>query len=282
MYDRVKSAQEYLKNNFFLKDQYEAERSGDIQLFRKQEKILKPLIVTQQETSKASQENLKAIKDEIIASKDTTSQALVPLARELQRRNDQFEMLQGLPFNQSEIELSSAESTPEKKDQGVIIDLDGDLTIEDIYILDQLDFDKPSIVYDKNSYGETYEKIKKENKSIGQYLGKASKKSEKEKEVFRDQKVILKRYKDLLQKGEKGKELLVNPKLKIGQGLQSTKCIFYSKPQELCEKLYMLDAVKQAGNTGVDNDINSILDELLKIGQIDKTTIDKLYKNIFL
>ena len=282
MYDRVKSAQEYLKNKKILKDRYEAERSGDIQLFREQEKLFKPLITSQQDTSKVSQENLKAIKDEIQANKDTTSQALVPLARELQRRNDQFEMLQGRPFNQSEIELSSAESTPEKKDQGMRIDLNGDLSDHDIYILEQLGFDKPSIVYGKDNYFETYEKIKKENKSIGQYLGKGSKKSEKQKEVFEDQKVILKRYKDLLEKGEKGKELLVNPKLKIGQGLQSTKCIFYSKPQELCEKLYMLDAVKQAGNTGVDNDINSILDELLKIGQIDKTTFDKLYKNIFL
>ena len=44
----------------------------------------------------------------------------------------------------------------------------------------------------------------------------------------------------------------------------------------------MLDAAKQAGNTGVNNDINVIVDKLLKIGRIDKTTYDKLYKNIFL
>src|SRR5882757_2602630 len=280
MYDRVKSAQEYLKNKKILKDRYEAERSGDIQLFRDQEKILKPLIVTQQDTSKASQENLKAIKDEIIASKDTTSQALVPLARELQRRNDQFEMLQGLPFNQSEIELSSGESTPEKKDQGVIIDLDGDLTIDDIYILEQLGFDRPSIVYAKNNYDETIKKIKTVNKSIGQHLGKSSKKSEKEKKVFEDQKLIFKKYRDLVERGQQGKVLIAKPKSK-GQGLQSKKCIFYNNPQGLCEKLKLLDAEKEAGNTGVDNDINSILDELLKIGQIDKTTFDKLYKNIF-
>ena len=51
--------------------------------------------------------------------------------------------------------------------------------------------------------------------------------------------------------------------------------------EELCIKLQKLNAAKQAGNNGVNNSIQSILDELLRISAIDKDDYNTLYKNIF-
>ena len=57
--------------------------------------------------------------------------------------------------------------------------------------------------------------------------------------------------------------------------------VYYSSIEDLCSKLRELDAAKQAGNTGLDNNINSILDELLRIQAINKNDYDALYNGIF-
>jgi hypothetical protein len=71
----------------------------------------------------------------------------------------------------------------------------------------------------------------------------------------------------------------------VGEGIETAggiDVIFYPSIEDLCLKLAEFDAAKQAGNTGIDNRINSVLDELLRTQAISKDVYDNLYKNIFL
>ena len=81
------SVRKIFNNKKFLNDRYEAERSGDIQIDKDEAKILEPLIKSQQETSKATQ-------DKIVESSDFTNNALVPFITELRKRNEQVDTLQ--------------------------------------------------------------------------------------------------------------------------------------------------------------------------------------------
>ena len=57
--------------------------------------------------------------------------------------------------------------------------------------------------------------------------------------------------------------------------------IYYPSIEDLCANLAQLCAAKEVGNTGLDNNINSVLDELLRVKAIDKTIYNNLFKNIF-
>ena len=57
--------------------------------------------------------------------------------------------------------------------------------------------------------------------------------------------------------------------------------LYYSSVDDLCRVLALLHAAKQAGNNGLNNNINSILDELLRINAIDKNEYNDVYKAIF-
>ena len=80
------SVREFLNNKKILNDRYLTEKSGDIQTYLDQTKLLALLIKSQQEASKATQ-------DKIVASQDLTNNALVPFTTELKRRNNQVEAL---------------------------------------------------------------------------------------------------------------------------------------------------------------------------------------------
>ena len=45
---------------------------------------------------------------------------------------------------------------------------------------------------------------------------------------------------------------------------------YYNNPDALVERLMLLAAEKDAGNTGLDEEISAILDELMRIGAIPK------------
>ena len=64
-------ARKFLENKKILKYRYEEEKSGDIQIYKDQAKILGQLTKSQQETSKATQ-------DKIVVCQDLTNNALVP------------------------------------------------------------------------------------------------------------------------------------------------------------------------------------------------------------
>jgi len=68
----------------------------------------------------------------------------------------------------------------------------------------------------------------------------------------------------------------------VGRGLKTkSDVIFYASVDDLCSKLAELNEARKAGNTGLDNVINSILDELMRVQAISKDEYDMLYKNIF-
>jgi len=70
---------------------FESERSRDQTFLREQTRAFEPILNVQKKTS-------KAIKDNIVSNKETTSNALVPLIQEMQPRNDQIDMLASHPF----------------------------------------------------------------------------------------------------------------------------------------------------------------------------------------
>ena len=61
-----------------------------------------------------------------------------------------------------------------------------------------------------------------------------------------------------------------------GNGVSTQTIILPSDPNALFEKLDLLLASKKAGNTGVQNEITAIIDELLRQGEIDTERYKKL------
>jgi hypothetical protein len=268
----VKDINEYKRVKEALRERYEAERTGDQDLFREQSKIFQPLIDTQQQTA-------KVIKDVQNINAAAVSNALLPLTKELQRRNDQVDMLAEQPFFQQELPAITHLSPEFMK-----VNLDARLNETDRENLQDMGFELPSLVFKNKMIEETLENIKTENRSIGQKLGRgpvSQKVDTKEKEVYQSRKKTLEMYKQILDDLEGAKQFVSTPK-KAGKGLKSqTDAIYYPSIDDLCVKLTELDAAKQAGNNGVDNNINSILDELLRVRAIDKDGYNNLYKNIF-
>jgi hypothetical protein len=157
------------------------------------------------------------------------------------------------------------------------------LDISDFNNLKSLNLLKPSEVFKSNTIVETLDSIKTHNRAIGQKLGKgaASKKiTPGEKSQLESQRATLKKYSDILENTEAGKKLLVSHKSdKTGSGFHEIS--YYSSVDDLCTRLDLLCAAKKAGNSGLNNNINSILDELLRINAIDKIEYKELYKSIF-
>ena len=159
----VKDISEYKRLKDALKDRFENERTGDQDLFREQTKIFQPLISTQQQT-------VKAIKDTQDVNSVAMSNALVPLVRELEKRNEQVDSLMEQPFYSQEIPAIAYASPEIMK-----VDLDADLNETDRENLQDMSFDLPSVVFKNKTVEVVLENIKTENRRIGQKTGKASK-----------------------------------------------------------------------------------------------------------
>jgi hypothetical protein len=242
MLQPVKDMDEFKRIKEALRNKFEAERTGEQHLFVEQSKLLQPLIepliATQQHTVNAIRDT--AIMGEPVARRSLGSPPLEPRA---------------LP------------------DSALIkVDLDSGLDDIDIQNLQDMNFELPSEVFENQQIEETLNKIKTENRSIGQKLGKGSDATDKEKEIYRSWKETLSTYKQKIQGLEGAKQF-------VGKGVD---VIFYPSIDDLCMKLAEFDAAKQAGNTGLDNRINSVLDELLRTQAISKDVYDDLYKIIFL
>src|SRR5207245_3827217 len=105
-----------------------------------------------------------------------------------------------------------------------------------------------SKVYERSDIENALEKISSMNRSLGQYLGTSSKKTEKEKEVFSSQKHTLQIYEKKINALAKSIQFEVKPKegkgrklvrLKRGRGRpkKHLDVIYYKNPNELIEKL---------------------------------------------
>ena len=276
----------YKEQRDSLKQRFEDEKTGDQTLFINQERLFKPLIETQEKTSKAMQ-------DKIVTSQEATSKALVPIVRDLHKRIDQMESLQDLPFYNIQPGIEDAPQSTPQKDRNIIqVDLDVGLNTTDLENLEDMNLDKPSEVQKKGIIEETFQKIKTQNRQIGQFLGSNSKKSAKEKVVYESQKETLKKYKksllglegaeQFLKKSGEGMRKHKPFKLKRGRGRPKIypDTFMYNNSQDLYNKLIELLTAKKAGNTGLDDTIVSALDELFNKKWISKDVYDDLFKNI--
>ena len=175
---------------------------------------------------------------------------------------------------------------PAKSRRDPKVDLDEEFDRQDVDNLVELKLLLPSEVYESDTIPQTLDKIKTYNKSIGQFLGTgpSSKKISNAKKLqLESQRDTLKKYRDRIENTESAKSLVVPPKTgKSGKGATGAnttvhEITFYSSVDDLCNRLSLLCAAKQAGNTGLNNNMNSILDELLRISAIDKNEYNHLY-----
>ena len=274
MLQPVKNIDEYKRIKQNLRDRFESERTGEQHLFIEQTKLLqpliKPLISTQEQAVKAIQENAKqpaAIMGETLRPALTMPEA---------------------PLSQPETPPGPAE----KPGEPIRIHLDSGFDETDIRNLHDMGFELPSEVFKKiKQIEKTIAKIKTENRRIGQKLGKGSDATTEEKEVFKSWKKTLENYRQKIQGLEGAKQFVgrgAAPPSTVERSLMKARrqslpdVIYYASVEDLCSTLTQLDAAKQAGNTGLDNRINSVLDELLRTGAVTKNEYDSLYKIIFL
>src|SRR6478609_3021018 len=203
-----------------LKQYFEREKTGDQTLYTDQAKLLEPLINSQKETQ-----------NKIVTGQETISNALVPLVQELQKRNEQVEALQGLPFyNIPEIE-GVPQSTPKKdegipqstpkKDEDINVNLDvGLLNETHRENLDLMKLELPSVVLKKGNFDETFKIIDSKYKSQSQFLADTTHAGKKatpaEKEMYKSQRETLLLYKNKIE-GLKGAKQFIDSK-KTGEG----------------------------------------------------------------
>jgi len=274
----------YKEQRDLIRKEFQAEKVGDQTLFIDQFKLFKPLIESQKETSKDLQDNFAS-------NQNTLSNVLVPFTNELKRRNDQVDELQALPFYTREEEYVP-HSTPKSKD--IMIDINGELLNQThVENLVAMSFELPSIVQERGTMESTLERIVSKKKSLSQLTGKTGqKRSEAEKAMYQSQKNTLEIYERKIKKLQGASEFIVRTgkgrehklcKQKRGKGRprKYPETVLYNSANDLCQKLDELVAAKRAGNTGLDNSINSVLDELLNIGAVDKDYYNSLYKHIF-
>ena len=155
----VKDIREYKQIKDSLKEKFEAERTGDQDLFREQSKIFQPLINTQQQT-------VKPIKDGQDTSATALASALVPFTRELRNRNEQVDMLTEQPFYQQELPAVTSVSPVTPVTQSINVNLDAGLNETDKENLQDMDFELPSTVYQHKRIEDTLKNIKTENRSL--------------------------------------------------------------------------------------------------------------------
>ena len=288
----IRDVQEYKRLKESLKARFESDRTGEQELFTEQTKIFQPLIKTQQDTSKAIQE--KIVQGQT-AIQTAAADALGPLTKELQRRNDQAE----LPFYKDEVPGPTKIDSDKTPTTPAPYDPDKHLTETDMRNLYEMHFPPPSrVLNDARLNGlqrtmDILEKVKTMNRRIGQKLAINSTISEEDKIKYSSRKNTLVIYKESLEEltnliasADDDDEFVAasdspvesKPKKKSGKGVET---IYYPNIEELCNRLSILCAAKDAGNTGLNNNIQSILDELLRVSAIDMPEYNKLYKKIF-
>src|SRR5207245_8486033 len=119
--------------------------------------ILKSVIESQKEAS-------KAIQDKIATSQDTINNVLVPFTRALEKINDQLETLQGLLYYNiqqgiEDVPQSTPQSTPQKS-KTVFVDLNTELNATDLENLEDMKFLTPNEVREDENINEVRRNIK--------------------------------------------------------------------------------------------------------------------------
>ena len=271
MLQPVKNLDEYKRIKDALRQRFDADRLGEQHLFTEQSKILQPLIKPLMATQAATVRAIEASAGQpAILGEPSPLRPSVGIATRDWRSNPERRAL-----------LATEEEAPPIK-----IDLDSGLDDIDVRNLQDLNFELPSAVFKDKQIEKTIAKIKTENRRIGQKLGKMSDATAEEKEVYKSWKKTLEIYRQKIQGLESAKQFVGKgargppSALRAHEGA-APDVIFYPNVDDLCTRLAELYAAKQAGNTGLDNVINSILDELLRTQAISKEEYNNLYKLIF-
>jgi len=168
------SIKEYKRQRDELRQRFQDAKTGDQSLFIDQVKLFKPLI-----------ESSKAIENKITTSQDVLSNTLLPFTRELQKRNEQADVLQNLPFYNTPLHAlptAEIESIHQSTHRPIHVDLDGALLNQThSENLQDMGLDLPSVVQRNENFQEALNKAKTESKMIGQFLGKTPRKMIKKK-----------------------------------------------------------------------------------------------------
>ena len=281
---RYTQQKENLQNHFL------SEKTGKQTLYTDQAKLFKPIIDSQKETS----ENLQ---NKITTNQDVLTNTIIPFTNEIKRRNDQVDELQSQPFYNAPLGIENVPQSTPKKDLYVNIDADLlDTTHKENleYLNDPvLKFPLPSQIQPEN-YDTVLKSITKEKTAITNGIKKLEHQGEIEVnmsrhatlEILRQKiKTLQKTYSEFDIKSGKGLQKRERKLCKQKRGKGRPKIhpdpIIYNNANDLVQKLYELIIAKEAGNTGLDNTINAMLDELLETGVINKNDFDKMFKNIF-
>ena len=309
----IKDVSEYKRLKKTLRDRFESEKSGDQSLLEEQTKKYKPLLTSQQEISKTMQD----VANQIVESQNEGQAALqpsLPLLQNMQRAQiaapeQPGQQALAMAMSPSQYATPQTSLTGQASGQDSIshipipigpassrkdiskVSLDEGLDQHDIDNLYDMKLPLPSKVYQNDAVSETLSKIKTQNKSIGQYLGigPSSKSISKEAKIsLESQKNTLKKYKTLIENTESAKKLISTRRndKKTGTGVTNIpsavhEISFYSSVDDLCNRLALLCASKEAGNNGLNNNIKSILDELLRIKAIERNEYNHLHSIIF-
>ena len=278
----------YTQQRDALRNRFTADKTGDQTFLTEQTKLFQPLLQSQQQ-----------IQDKLIESQKATSNVLVPFVSELQKRNNLMEDSQYLPFYNAPLEIHDVpQSTPVKRkviESDYYIDLDQKLSTTDVENLQDMSLKLPSEVQKEKIFEEALKSAKSQRYSIGAKLGKSGKQqlAEKERQVYESQKATLEKYKNLIKLAQIATEHfqvskksgtgipLCKPKRNRGRPRIRHNPIVYNNPDDLLQKLHEHLVAKEAGNTGLDNEIVSMLDELLRIKAINKDVYDNIYRNYF-
>ena len=280
----IKGMDEFKRLKESLKNRFDSERSGEQVFQREQTKAFEPLINIQKETSKATQ-------DKITSAEEARNNALVPLVQEMQRRNDQIDMLASQPFYQQQ----QLPDIPQEKDlKDIRIDLDKNVDDSDLQNLNDMSYQLPSVLFGnkppeevKDVLESVLDNIKTKEHSLRSFKSSGKSRREGKTEMYTSQYKTLRKYEERLKHIGTSLNLIAStPKKITGEGLKSKKgkkgksvdVIICSNPADIYQQLQKFCTAKEAGNTGVDNHINSCLDKLLKEKAIDMDD----YKNLFL
>src|SRR6185436_15219123 len=136
----------------------------------------------------------------------------------------QEELIHHLPF------LDQTSTPKEKGDTSfgadlrpvLLVDVDkGLLNDTNRENLEDMGLDLPSVVQKRGTFKETLEKVESENKSIGQFLGIKSKKTESERLVYESYKETLKIYKRVIKALQETQQFITSKDAskKTGTGL---------------------------------------------------------------
>ena len=272
-----------------LKQYFRDKKLGKQQSYDSQSTLFQPIIDTAKETSKELQQ-------QIVDDRTNLNNVLVLIANQLIQASNDRAAIEAMPFYHSDIQQERfsprpiASSTPTKDTSGVVFDLDKLLSDTDIENLKNMKLKPPSEVIKQGNYDSVLEEIKTLNRQCGHHTGKASKKDETEKEMYKSRRETLELYKMSLEahrdalkfKAGEGlkrkKKKLVKPKR--GRGRPKTdNSMVYNTPEDLIQKLTEFMSAYSAGNSGVYNTIVEILDELLNKKIICKQEYDNIYDN---